>query len=788
MNTTLLKISVRKLFKQKLHFSGSVVGLALGISAFILISLFIRYEMSWDSSNKNYDRIYRIQRHLTDAHTLDGNNVSPHSRAITAQLLEKKYPEIEKITLIRQYGNKYIASDPDRQVLAESGICADSCFFDVFTYRPVEGSLSNALINPSDIYISETMAKNLFGEESALGKTVTLEKKKDFKVCGVYADLPQNSTIRPSFILSFSFLKQTENITRSSLWSGDCMNFVLLKSGADHTFLESKIRDTFSVFKGLENEKLQLCPMKMLYLDYNNHSDYPGILVLLALVGTMILLMAAFNYINLTVANSTTRGKEVAVKKVSGGSRRSLIVQFLSETLVISLLAWMIALFVSKLFLPVFNQMVDRPISMNFAGDSSFILFSLLASLGIGVLSGIYPAIFLSSHKITALFKGELFGKGRQSFSLKKTLVTFQFAMSVFLVLLTLSLSMQIRHLSEKELGFERDNLLYTRMTVSCENVMFDQLRSRILQHPEITEASMSRHIPFVSFGGGMVNWEGGDQNNKVVCRFNEINYDFIKNMGISVVAGRDFSRDFSGDAEQVCLINETAVRTFGWDDPIGKRLKDNTLTVVGVVSDYIYKDMHNLIEPAILLLAPPSTKGEWTFAFRVNSGNMQQAKVILTSEFNRTFPEDLFEFNELSWAFENENSFKVYHVINRIILFFTVFNIVLAIIGLLGLVSYTVARRTKEIGVRKINGSTSTGIFVLLSWEYLLLLIFAVLLAAPMAWYVYELLPGANKLHAQPWIFISGSLLFFVVVLLTTTFQSVKAATRNPVEALRYE
>lgn len=789
MIRTIFKISARSLLKHKMYSLVNISGLALGFMAFMLILLFVRHELNWDKVNANYDRIYRVQRHYSKTmYAMDGNDISPHSRAITAQLLEKRFPEFDKVTVIRGNGGKFLASVPEKQVYEEEGICADSCFFDVFTFRFFEGSPKNALLAPFSIVLSKTMAGKLFNGEQALGKRVTLEKKFELTVTGVYDDLPENTSLRPEYIISFSTLAQTDGITRSNIWSGDCMTYTLLKPGVDYKTAESKIKNVFSGFRGVEFEELQLCPMKKIYLDFNGHGDYLKVLSLYGLIGLFILIMSAFNYINLTTASASARGKEVAVKKVSGSSRNLLIAQFMGETIAVSLIALGVAFLLVKIFLPVYANIVGKEVGGELTGGWQFMGLMGLISLGVGLLSGIYPSLFLSSNKIVSLFKGQLFRSKNEKFNLKKALVTLQFAISVFLILITLSFSLQIRHLTRKDLGFNKENILYTRISVSKEGTNFSQLRDKILQHPEILDASMSRHIPFVSFGGGMTNWEGGNQDEKISCRFNDVGYDFVKNMGITLIAGRDFSRDFPGDVKKACLINEAAAKCFGWDNPIGKRLNNNRLTVVGVVKNYIYKDMHNGIEPSILVLAPEEIRGNWTFAFRVDPEKYLEAKSILGREFESVFPNDPFEFRDLPTAFANENSFKIYHAVNRTILFFTVFNIFLAIIGLLGLVSFTVLRRTKEIGVRKINGSTSFDIFFLLSREYFILLGYALAIAIPGAWWVYEKLPGANKLHVQPWVFILGAGILILIILLTTCFQTIKAATRNPSEALRYE
>lgn len=789
MLRTIFRISLRNLLKHKVYSLINISGLALGFTAFILIGLFVQYEVSWDKINKNYDRIYRIQRHYSKTmYAMNGNDISPHSRAVTAQLLEKSFPEFEKVTVIRENGQKFLASDPDKQVYETKGIAADSCYFDVFTYHFTEGNPKTALIAPYSIVLSKAMAEKLFKDEPALGKRVSVEKKVDMTVTGVYEDLPENTSMRPNYIISFSSLAPIAGITRHDIWTGDCMTFALMKRNVNYKSVESKIRNVFKGFNGVEYEELQLCPMKKIYLNFNNQGDYLMVLALYGLVGVFILLMSSFNYINLTTANASIRGKEIAVKKVSGSKRSTLIVQFISETVAISLVSFMLALLLAKLSLPVYSMITGKQLGIDLTGNLQFFGLMVIIALCVGLLSGIYPALFLSSNKIVMLLKGQTFSGRNENFSLKKALVTLQFAISVFLILITFSFSLNIKYLTKKDLGFNKENMLYAKMTVTKDGKTFSQLREKILQHPEIQDGSMSRHVPFVTFGGGMTNWEGGNPDDKVSCRFNEVSYDFVKNMGISVIAGRDFSRDFPGDIGKACLINETAAKCFGWNDPIGKRVSDNRYTVVGVLRNYIYKDMHNGIEPAILILAPEEIGGDWTFAFRIDPRKFNEAKNILTQEFEAAFSNDPFEFMDLPSAFASEHSYKTYHAVNRTIMFFTIFNIFLAIIGLLGLVSFTVLRRTKEIGVRKINGSSSLDIFFLLNREYFILLAYALLIAVPGAWWAYEKIPGANKIPAKPWIFILGAGVIFIIILLTTSYQTVKAAIRNPVEALRYE
>jgi putative ABC transport system permease protein len=789
MTATFLKITIRNLWKYKGFSSINLLGLTLGFSVFMLVVLFVRYELGWDKSNVHYPQLYRVQYHYAKLlYSMDGNDISPHSQAGTAQLLERHFPEFEKVSVIRSNENKYFSVAAGNPVFDEKGIYADSCFFDLFTYHFIEGNADKALDEPFTVVLSKTMANKLFGGASALNKTILFEKKYQLKVKGVYNDLPFNSSVRPSYIISFATLAPVDGISRSDIRAGGCMTFALLKPNVDAHQLENKIKHILSDFKGLEYEELQLCPMSKVYLNFNNRGDYSVVIDLFILIGIFILLMSGFNYVNLTVSKVSVRTKEVAVEKVLGSNRPMLVIQFLSETIILSFLALMMAFLLTTYFLPVFSNIVGKKIGVDLMSDWHFIALMGLVALVFGILSGIYPALFMSSKKIVSLFKGDIYSKGRETFSLKKILVILQFTISLFLIVLTISISLQIEYITHKDLGFDKEGLLYTRMTVPQNGFAFDPLRNRILQNPEIKNASLSKNLPFVSFGGGKTNWEGGNPDEKISCRFNEVSYDFISNIGAKIIVGRDFSRDFPGDAGQACIINETAAKCFGWDHPIGKHLNNNRLRVVGVVRNFIYKDMHNGIEPSIMILAPQEVKGNWTFAFRVEAGNMLHAKTLLTNEFEKLFPNNFFEFRDVSSAFNNENSFTIYHSVNRTILFFTLLNIFLAIIGLLGLVSFSAARCTKEIGVRKINGCSSFGIFILLSREYYVWLVIALILAVPFAWWVITMIPGANKLPPQPWVFVLGTSILFVIILATTSYQAIKAAFRNPIEALRYE
>ena len=338
------------------------------------------------------------------------------------------------------------------------------------------------------------------------------------------------------------------------------------------------------------------------------------------------------------------------------------------------------------------------------------------------------------------------------------------------------------------DLGFDRNNLLYTKLSTEQPDLNFDQLRSRLLNHPEILDASMSSTMPFVNMMGDMLNWEGGGPDDKILYRPNWVSNDFVENMDLEIKRGRDFSEEFPADTINSCIVNEAALRCFGWDDPIGKKINDKKWTIIGIVEDYHLSDIHNQIDPAVLLLSDGRISGDLTFAFRYSTGNMEKVRLILTDEFNTIFPNDPFEFNSIETAIVNESSFKIYQTIKKSVSFFSIFIILLAIIALLSMVSYSIGRRTKEIGIRKINGSSVHSLFLLLNRDYLYLLAISLIIALPMAFLAYSAMPGNFKIPPPVWVPFFAAFVILMIIIATTGYQTLKAVRRNPVEALRYE
>ena len=784
-----VKLALRNIIRYRLYTLINVTGLTIGLLAFILTSLYVHYEYNWDRSNKKYDRIYRVQRrHENTLFAQPGNEISPHTRGITKKFLQNGYPEFEKIAILRENQDMFLSSEPLRMFHVDDGICTEQSFLDIFTYRFTEGDPDAALTDPNTLILSASLASKLFPNQDALGKTVTIDRKYNLKVTGVYQDLPVNSDIRPPYIVSLSTLEESDDIANS--WSGSYMTYALLKPGQDYRAVNRKIRDLFKEYPQAENEKIFLCPLSRVYLSFNGRNDLIYILYMFRLTGIFILLLACFNYINLATATASVRSKEIGIRKVFGSGRRVLVAQFLTESVLIALVSLFFTYILLEILLPEFNRITGKAIEFSYARRWGFIVLTLLIAVLTGLLSGLYPAVFMASRKTVNLFKGEFYRIRKERISLRKVLVTFQYAVVVLLVILSISFGRQIHFLLNKDLGFNRENLLFAQIRVSREDVNYEDFRNRILSHPEIQDFSISKHIPLIDFGGKFIQAEGTGEE-MVFTRDNLVSVDFIRTMGMHMEEGRDFSRDFPSDPGRSCIINQAAVKSFGWDDPLGHTLTDqgrHSYEIIGVVRDFNQCDMYNTIEPALMVMYAGSMYGEWTLSFRIAPGNIQKAGRIIKQEMDTAFPEDPFELTVYTSAFAREKIIRIFGTIEQTTRFFTLLTLILAAIGLFGLVAFTLYRRTKEISIRKINGSSTLNILSLLNREHLILLLLASLIAWPAGYWMYRSFPAPYKFEMQLWIFILPTLMVLLIAVLTTFFFNVKAARTNAAESLRHE
>jgi putative ABC transport system permease protein len=771
----------------------NLTNLVVGFAVFILFSQVINYELDYDKFNTNYDQVYRVQTRQEDSYP---TNYCTYSPAAFRFHLMADVPEVEKVLLMREvsggaHGSGQFFTLPDGSQLNEKdGYWSENTVFDIFTVRLIEGTKDNALTEPSTIAISETLSKKLFPNGNALGKLVTIGKHYPLTVSAVYADFPKNSSLRPTYMVSMpTYEVLAEGPTYRDNWRTiQFDNFVLLKKGANPELVNAKIKDAFKNVKDYEKSFPYLHPLSKHHLSPNSQPDMIVGLAILSLAAILVLILSSVNYVNLSLANSTQRSTEIGIKKVIGSSKKLIATQFLAETVLHTFFATIIAVFVAHATLPLMNLILEKNFDFSIWSNLQLLGFIFLVSLLVGVLSGLYPAMVISAYNPVKVLKGKLFSSVGKSFNIKKALVVAQFSISMFMLIVSFILFNHVNFILNKDLGFDSKNILYTEINVH-DTTRFETIKNRLLQHPEISDASFSSTIPFIGNIGGYVTWEGAAPDEREMISRNYVNYDFIPTYNLKMAYGRNFSKDYPAD-NQACIINETALKVFGWSDPIGKQvsLYGRKYPVIGVVKDFHPFSVHNPIPTYILFLNNNVISGSSLISVRFTDGNEQKAKAIVTSELENILPRDPFEFKDFGVAFYLDIAIGFWQSMKRMFLFFAVVTLVISTIGLFGLILFTVKRRTKEIGVRKVLGSSVVSVYWQLSSEVIQMLGIAIVIGCPAAWYIYETMPGAYKEPLSAMVFIVGIVLIAIIAQLTISYHVLKVAVSNPVEALRYE
>jgi putative ABC transport system permease protein len=784
-------IFFRRLSKDSLFAFINLTNLIVGFATFILLSQFISSQFNYDKQHLNYDRIYRVQLFQDQK-----ENRIRHSSSITAALSRHeltKLPEIEKITLMHDVGDNnkngvFLSIDKKNQFLTRYGFYTDASVFEIFTFSFLEGSPQNALTQPFTIVLSKTLADKLFPSGEALGKQVYGENKVVLTVTGVYEDFPAASSWKPTYLLpmqSFTWTTGWQNY-EDNYWAYSFYTYVLLKPNADPAAVDAKIHDALKEYR--KEHYPYLRPLSKLYVNPYYQKDMYIALGLFTFIALLILLLSAINFINLQTANASTRFREIGIKKTIGFTKRQLWFQFIFESVFTAVIACILGLTAAQLAMPSFNRMIGEELLTNVFNDRKLILIIVSLTLLTGFLSGMYPAYAISAFNPVKALKQKYIQEENNGITLKKVLVTGQFSISLFLLIVGSIIYRQTQYMLNKDMGFESHNLIYANI-VTGNKGSFNSLRQNLLSHPEIEEACMSDYIPFILPGGDELMWEGGLPDEKVFVRISNINYDFVPTFDMQIAAGRNFSREFPSDAEK-CLINETAAQVFGWTEPVGKhiRVRDKDVEVAGVISDYIVFSVHNPSEPHMYRLLPDSLKSDAVYAIRFKPGNERKAMQIAREEFSKFFPEDAFDFRNIQNLIRNENATLAWKKLMKVSIFFAVFSIVISSIGLFGLILFYTRRKMKEIGIRKVLGFSAISLFYTTSSGFIKLLLISIVIAWPASYGVYRLLPSANKYPIQVWEFVLATLIILLVALATMSLQIGKAVKTRPVEVLKDE
>jgi len=786
-----LKIAWRNLTRNKASSLINIGGLAVGLACSLLILLWVQNEYDMDAWHPNGARIYVIYERDYIGHKAEAGYGGP---ALMADEVTKVYPEIAYATQF-DWGTQNTFQVGEK-IAKLNGHFASADYFKVFGNKLLQGNPQNALKTPSSVSISRKMAIQFFGSpEAAIGKSIRFENIKNFVVGAVFEDLPAASSEKFDYLVNwYEFM--LENSGWASDWSSTGpRTYVMLRSDANPAALEKKLFHFLDAYNkkqkaGVFTVSLGMQPFKDMYLHGNFTEDKLDggrieYVRLFSIIAIFILLIACINFMNLSTARSLNRAREIGVRKVVGALRTSLIRQFISESMLITTLAVVFSLILLVLLLPVFNQITLKDIDLPF-GEPGFWLKLITITLLTGLLAGSYPALFMSSFNPVKVLKGTL-KAGRGVALFRKGLVVFQFFLSTVLIISTVIISRQINYIQTKNLGYNRENLVYLPLDGNLRK-NYEIFKQEALQQTGIQSISrISQQPTNILNGTSGVIWAGKDPDNRTQFTQASVGYDFVKSMKIAMLEGRDYSKDFPSDSVGY-LVNETALKVIGLKDPIGAPLTfwGKKGTIIGVIKDFHFNSLHEQIRPLVLRFGENETYG--SALIRTQPGKTKEALAALQSIWKRLNPD--FAFN---YTFSDDEYQKLYQneqVTGKLSNAFSFLAIFISGLGLLGLAMFTAEQRVKEIGIRKVLGASVGSVFGLLSKEFLVLVFIALIIAIPVAWYATDKWLQNFQYYAaiQWWMFGLSGVLIMLIALAVISFQTMKAALINPVNSLRSE
>ncbi|PCJ98751.1 MAG: hypothetical protein COA50_00470 [Flavobacteriaceae bacterium] len=788
-----IKIAWRNFVKGSVYSFINVSGLTIGITCFILIALFVQYELSYDQQHENADDIYRVIS-KQPGNVYKGTDLFSGTPLPLSIAMANDFSEVEAKTAIDLRSSLLHIN---QEAFSEKGIFADKGFFDVFTIPLISGEGKSALDEPTNILLTESLAKKFFGDASPLNKTITLERKTIFTIKGVVADPPKNQHFKYTYIAPLSASPSYEHSENS--WANNvATTYVKLAKGTDFKKFESKLLVYQENSKeelakhGLQVPIYQLQPLKNIHLNSKvNFELEPNgdmkYVYLYSLIAIIILLLASINYMNLATVRSAQRAKEVGMTKVLGANRRQLLYQFLSESFLYTIFSFVLALGMSYLLLPEFGLLLDKDIPFHIVGNQWLLLGMFGVAILVGGLSGLYPAVFLSGVSPIRAFKGNFLKNKGSSAWLRNGLVVGQFAAAIVLAIGSVIIYQQLQFTQNKNLGYNKEHIVHVPYQTSEIAKNEAVIRNDLLRHPKINNLSMSSQIP-LDFGnqGPINNWEGNTTKEQLWIYRTFVDYDFIAVFDMEIVEGRGFSSDFTTDEKEAYVINEAAAKALGWETSVGKEFDDGK--VIGVVKDFHIQKFDLAIEPLYMRMRPEWTKTFGQVIMTINPEDFDETKNYIISIMNEAAPLVPFDVHFLDGTYAQlyNSEMRLGNAFN----IFTILALFIASMGLFGLVSHSVLQRTKEIGIRKVLGSTTVAIVSLISKDFLKLVALALLVACPIAYYFMEdwLHGFAYRITIDWWVFALVGMMALVIAMATISLQSVKAAIVNPVKSLRTE
>ena len=799
------KTAMRNLFRNRLYSLINLIGLAIGLASCLMIWLWVQDELSYDRFHTNAGRIYRVERKF-DFRDMHGQE--PITGGTYGPALVSDYPEIEDF--VRLHRNELSIKSHRNIFFKQQLIFADNSIFDIFDFQLEDGDPETALTQPKSLVLTRANALKYLGTEDAVGKSITVDWRGtlvDFQITGILKEVPRNSHVRFDVLASLSSYPPEQ---MNTWFSNFLYTYVLVREGTDINDMESKFSSLFTKYMeadfakiiGPETDINDVFQLKMIpLLDIHLHPalefeiEPQGSLssvYIFSFIAVLILLIACINFMDLSTARANKRAREVGVRKTVGAKKRQLQGQFLGESVLFAFFALLLAVVLIRLFIPVFNLISGKLLSMGtlFHAGNLFILIGI--TLAAGLLAGLYPSFYLTRFDPSIVLKGGTqSGTGRSVF--RRSMVLIQFVISITLIIGTLIIYKQMNFIQRKSLGFDKENVILLSAESKAIHQNIEVFRNTLTADPRIKSVAVSSNIPG-SARFSETTYKRPDTGEIFPLIFMDVDYEFVDTYGFNVTHGRVFSKEFSTDIDGAIMLNQAAAREIGHtpEEAVGKKLlrftdvdKFKELTIVGVVENFHFKSLHRVIEPCLLELDPDDFD---IISARIMPGNISRTINFIQQKWEEVFPEEQFEYrfldNRIQLLYKSEERMR------RIFLIFAVLSIFVACLGLFGLAAFTAEERTKEIGVRKVLGASAVNILWLLGKEFSRWVIVANVIAWPIAYFVMKkwLQNFAYQTNIGLWSFVLAALLALIIALFTVSYQSVKAALTNPVDCLRYE
>ncbi|MFC2098321.1 ABC transporter permease [Bacteroidota bacterium] len=785
-----LTTALRYLLRNPVYAAINVFGLSIGLTCALLILLFVKNEVSYDKFQANKENLYRL---VFEFSSQEGEILSPQMTAPVGPDMVTEFPEVIRAARFTRPSEGFFSYD-ESTYSAERVMYADSTFFQMFSFNLLRGDPNTVLSEPYSLILGEEIARNIFGEEDPLGKIVRWNNRDELIVTGIVENPPSNSHLQFHSLISFSSRYRDRNNYMD--WNGGMQyyHYLELVPGADPGELQMKFPDFMyeNINHIYEKSGMTITALIQPIARIHLHSGYSGEIgptgsmsniYIYSAIALFILLIACINFMNLTTALATKRAREVGMRKVFGAGRSSLIRQFLGESITMSLIGLIFALILVEILLPSFEQIVSRELDLYKLKNLDLLIGIPLLTFGVGFLAGSYPAFYLSAFKPTAVLKG-IFKGIRGYAGLRNTLVFFQFAISIILIICTLVLYVQLGYIRSMDVGYRKDNVMALQFTSDEFRSRCFELKEKLAGLPDVVSTSATSDPPGGGFSRNGYRPEGIDRS--ILFYVVDVDHDYPGTMGLQILKGRWFSEDFSTDKDAI-LVNETLAKQLGWEDPVEKILyRDGENRIIGVVKDFQFASVHNEIGPLVFKMKPYIGYGH--LMVRFNTANLPKLLAQIEKAWKELDPNEPFEYFFMDEVFDEV--YRTEQQMSKLLLYVAIMAILIACMGLFGLALYNTEQKTREIGVRRVFGSTVTGVMTLLSGKFTRWVILANILALPVAYIIIrKYMQGyVYRINFPVWIFFATALGVYLIALLTISYQSYKASNANPGDTLRHE